>query len=110
MSLLQQLPIDTASELLRLGGWGVLMLATLVWIWAGFRSEPFWYTRAYTVQMQTERDIFRAERNEERERCVTERQKAESWQSKYEGLLTQQIVEMKDRDRTIEILARERGH
>lgn len=80
------------------------MLFSLVFLWALFRSEPFLYGR----HMKVERDLFLSERDSERERCVKERERGDHWQSKYEDLLITQIAEMRERDRVIEILTRER--
>lgn len=104
-------PIQTGLDLMQIGGWGVVFVSYVVFLWAVFRPKPFLYSRGRVEDVRQEEkaraEVYQEQIADCREELSHERTETAYWRGKYEENLLQDIADMKNRERVIELLARE---
>jgi uncharacterized protein YlxW (UPF0749 family) len=108
--------LTLTQTLLDLGGWGVSLFGIVLFLFALFREDAWIYSKGRNQEMRQElkqETIDLRERiKKEQERSQEWQAEAERWQEKYIEKLKEDIAERKERDRTLELVAKsaERRH
>ena len=79
-------------DLMDLGGWRVSMFLLSVFIFSVFKADPWLSSRGRCNDIKEDRDA--------------ETKRANAAEAKYVDLLKENLQDMKDRDRTLEVLSK----